>query len=173
MSLADRRDAIQRSLNSVQMVSSELEFREMISKDGEKIIREHRIEQINKFTLSLTCLIFFFIGAPLGAIIRKGGLGLPVIISVLVFIVFFILDNTGYRMSRIGEWPVWFGKGLAPAVLIPLATFVTYRPTKERLESKLNPKHLSLIRPAELGNKGKTQGKKSVIKELAMSLNKT
>lgn len=165
MSLADRRDAIQRSLNSVQMVSSELEFREMISKDGEKIIREHRIEQINKFTLSLTCLIFFFIGAPLGAIIRKGGLGLPVIISVLVFIVFFILDNTGYRMSRIGEWPVWFGKGLAPAVLIPLATFVTYKANKDSAVFNMDAYRLFFIRLLGLRQKRNIAGKEVIIQD--------
>jgi lipopolysaccharide export system permease protein len=95
------------------------------------MIRQHKIEAINKFTLALSCLIFFFIGAPLGAIIRKGGLGFPVVISVLVFIVFFILDNTGYRMSRSGMWAIWFGKGLAPAVLTPLAIFVTYKATND------------------------------------------
>ena len=103
----------------------------MITSDGDKIIREHRIEMISKFTLALTCLIFFFIGAPLGAIIRKGGLGVPVIISVLVFIVYYILDNTGYRMARGGMWTVEFGKGLAPAVLIPFALFVTYKANKD------------------------------------------
>ncbi len=103
----------------------------MITGDGDKLIREHKIEAINKFTLALSCLIFFFIGAPLGAIIRKGGLGFPVIISVLVFIVFFILDNTGYRMSRNGLWAIWFGKGLATAVLAPLAVFVTYKATND------------------------------------------
>ena len=127
MSLADRRDAIQRSLNSVQMVSSELEFREMISKDGEKIIREHRIEQINKFTLSLTCLIFFFIGAPLGGIIRKGGLGMPVVVSVLIFIIYYIINNTGYKMARDGQWVVWMGMWTSTAVLAPLGAFLTYK----------------------------------------------
>ena len=65
--------------------------------------------------------------AILGAIIRKGGLGIPVIISVLVFIIYYILDNTGYRMSRGGMWAIWFGKGLATAVLTPLAVFFTYK----------------------------------------------
>lgn len=99
----------------------------MITDDGDYIIRQHQIETINKFTVALSCLIFFFIGAPLGAIIRKGGLGVPVIISVLVFIVYYILDNSGYRMARGGMWAVWFGKGLAPGVLIPIAIFVTYK----------------------------------------------
>lgn len=95
------------------------------------MIRTHTIEAINKFVLALSCLIFFFIGAPLGAIIRKGGLGIPVIISVLVFITFFILDNTGFRMARNGMWAIWFGKGLATAVLAPVAVFVTYKATND------------------------------------------
>ena len=119
------------ALNKVLSEVSDLDFKSMITTDGDKLIREHRIEMISKFTLALSCLIFFFIGAPLGAIIRKGGLGVPVIISVLVFIVYYILDNTGYRMARGGMWTIEFGKGLAPAVLIPLAAFVTYKANKD------------------------------------------
>ena len=130
---SDKLDALQRALNRVQIMTSELEFRQMITSDGDELIRKHWLEAVNKFTLSLTCLIFFFIGAPLGAIIRKGGLGVPVIISVLVFIIFYILDNTGFRMARLGAWPIWFGKGLAPAVLIPLASFVTYKANKDSM----------------------------------------
>lgn len=126
-----RRMVYQNASSRAAMVGSSLEYYKMMAKDGDQVIREHKIEMINKFTLALTCLIFFFIGAPLGAIIRKGGLGLPVIISVLVFIVFYILDNTGYRMARVGEWPIWFGKGLAPSVLIPLAAFVTLKANKD------------------------------------------
>ena len=105
----------------------DLEFKSLVTSDGDKLIRLHDIETINKFTLSLICIIFFFIGAPLGAIIRKGGLGIPIIISVIVFIIFYILDNTGYRMSRQGDWAIWFGKGLSMAVLIPMAVFFTYK----------------------------------------------
>ena len=85
---------------TVQQETSDLDFKAMMTHDADYIVRLHEIEAIQKFTLALACLIFFFIGAPLGAIIRKGGLGFPVIISVLVFIIFYILDNTGYRMSR-------------------------------------------------------------------------
>ncbi len=123
--------AVNNAMSTVQQATNDLDFKGMITGDGDKLIREHKIEAINKFTLALSCLIFFFIGAPLGAIIRKGGLGFPVIISVLVFIVFFILDNTGYRMSRNGLWAIWFGKGLATAVLAPLAVFVTYKATND------------------------------------------
>ena len=122
-----RRYIIDQSLSSVQQVVSDLDFKSMETSDGDKLIRLHDIETINKFTLSLICIIFFFIGAPLGAIIRKGGLGIPIIISVFVFIIFYILDNTGYRMSRQGDWAIWFGKGLSMAVLIPMAIFFTYK----------------------------------------------
>lgn len=125
---ADRKlAAVNSALSRVQGDMGDMDFKGMITGDGDRIIRQHEIEAINKFTLAFSCLIFFFIGAPLGAIIRKGGLGVPVIVSVLVFIVYYILDNTGYRMARGGMWAVWFGKGLAPAVLIPLAAFVTYK----------------------------------------------
>ena len=123
--------AVNQAQSTVQQELSDLDFKSMSTSDADYMIRQHKIEAINKFTLALSCLIFFFIGAPLGAIIRKGGLGFPVVISVLVFIVFFILDNTGYRMSRSGMWAIWFGKGLAPAVLTPLAIFVTYKATND------------------------------------------
>ncbi|MGP1480968.1 MAG: LptF/LptG family permease [Hoylesella enoeca] len=122
-----RQEAVNYALSQVQNGVSTLEFKSLVTDDGDYIIRQHQIERINKFTVALSCLIFFFIGAPLGAIIRKGGLGVPVIISVLVFIVYYILDNSGYRMARGGMWAVWFGKGLAPGVLIPIAIFVTYK----------------------------------------------
>lgn len=124
--------------NTVQTEVSELNFRSMITSNGDRLIREHRIEILNKLSLAISCLIFFFIGAPLGAIIRKGGLGIPVIISVLVFITFYILDNTGYRMARGDMWTVNFGKGLAPGVLIPIAVFVTYKANNDSVVFNLD-----------------------------------
>lgn len=124
-------DVISNMRNQVQGMISELEFKAMLTNDGERELRMHKIEAINKFTVALSCLIFFFIGAPLGAIIRKGGLGIPVIVSVLVFITYYILENTGYRMARGGMWPIWFGKGLSVGVLTPLAVFVTYKANKD------------------------------------------
>ena len=94
-------------------------------------LRMHQMEVINKFTLALSCIVFFFIGAPLGAIIRKGGLGVPVIISVLVFIVYYIFENSGMRMARADEWTVWFGKWISTMVLAPIAIFFTYQANKD------------------------------------------
>lgn len=126
-----RRAAVGYALQQVKQRASDLDFKQMITSDGDRLIRQHNIEWVRKITLALTCLIFFFIGAPLGAIIRKGGLGLPVLISVLVFIVYYILDNSGYRMARGGMWAIWFGNALAPAVLVPMAVFFTYKATND------------------------------------------
>lgn len=123
----EKRTIFNTALSKAQQEVMDLEFKQLITSDGDWLIRRHKIEEWSKFTLALSCLIFFFIGAPLGAIIRKGGLGVPIIAAVLVYIVFYILDNTGSKMARDNIWAIWFGKALAPAVLIPLAIFVTYK----------------------------------------------
>ena len=131
LSADKRRSAVSYALQQVKQRAMDLDFKQMITSDGDRLIRLHQIEWVRKITLALTCLIFFFIGAPLGAIIRKGGLGLPVLISVLVFIVYYILDVSGYRMARGGMWAIWFGNALAPAVLVPMAVFFTYKATND------------------------------------------
>ena len=102
-----------------------LTFRAQMIDDDKKNYRRHDIELIKKFTLSVACMIFFFIGAPLGAIIRKGGLGTPLVISVLLFLVYYIIDNTGYKMARDGRIVVWVGMWLSTFILAPLGIYVT------------------------------------------------
>ena len=124
----DRRlRAVKRAMDQARMESNNLVMKADYAKGLHRRDRTHQIEAINKFTLSLSCIIFFFIGAPLGAIIRKGGLGVPVIISVLVFIVYYIFENSGMRMARDDNWTVWFGKWISTMVLAPLAVFFTYK----------------------------------------------
>ena len=156
--------AVNRALQTVQGNMNELEFKAMVTGEGDKLLRQHRIEAINKFTLALSCIIFFFIGAPLGAIIRKGGLGVPVIISVLVFIVYYIFDNTGYRMARGGMWTVWFGKSIATAVLAPLAVFFTYKANNDSVVFNVDAYRKVLARMLGLRYK-RSIAKKTVIIE--------
>ncbi len=87
----------------------------------------HKIEWHRKFTLSFACFIFFFIGAPLGAIIRKGGLGMPVVISVLFFIVYYIIDTFGLKVSKEEVWLPHLGMWLSSFVLFPFGVFLTYK----------------------------------------------
>ena len=105
----------------------QIEYNAIMLDDAERYIRKHQIELYRKFTLAFACLIFFFIGAPLGAIIRKGGLGAPVVISVVMFIVYYIIDNTGYKMAREALWPCWAGMWLSSFVLLPIGIFLTYK----------------------------------------------
>ena len=93
----------------------------------QKKINRHQMELHRKFTLSFACLIFFFIGAPLGAIIRKGGLGMPVVISVLFFIFYYIIDTMGAKFAREGVWQVYQGMWLSSAILAPIGIFLTYK----------------------------------------------
>lgn len=116
---ASRRAALQKG--------GEYEFKSLNMTEEKKSIRRHSIELVKKFTLSVACLIFFFIGAPLGAIIRKGGIGTPLVISVLLFLIYYIIDNTGYKMARDGRWPVYIGMWISTAVLAPLGIFATYK----------------------------------------------
>lgn len=110
---------------------SNMEFRASISKEREKYLRKHELQAVAKFTMTLSCLLFFFIGAPLGAIIRKGGLGVPVIVSVFVYIIYYIFENSGTKMARDGAWPVWIGSTISTIMLTPLAIFFTYKANKD------------------------------------------
>ena len=126
-----KQSAVKNALSSVQQVMTDMQMKMEYAKYLHRNYRQHQIEAIKKFTLSLSCLIFFFIGAPLGAIIRKGGLGVPVVVSVLVFIVYYIFDNSGMRMARDGQWEVWFGQTISTMVLTPIAAFFTYKANKD------------------------------------------
>lgn len=126
-SSGQRLNYLNQGLAKAQRMRQEYEYKSMMMADEMKSMRRHAIELQKKFTLSFACIIFFFIGAPLGAIIRKGGLGTPLVISVFLFIFYYIIDNMGYKLARDGKWEVWEGMWLSAAVLLPLGIFFTYK----------------------------------------------
>ena len=126
-SLQERESMLSRALGRAESIRQEYEYRSISTNQQQILVRRHEIERHKKFTLSFACLIFFFIGAPLGAIIRKGGLGTPVVISVLLFICYYIIDNAGYKSALNGRWAVWEGMWLSSAVLLALGIFLTYK----------------------------------------------
>ena len=163
---ADQKQRIlTQAANDVQMTLTNMDYKAEWSYWLNREERMHMMEAINKFTLSLSCIIFFFIGAPLGAIIRKGGLGVPVIISVIVFIVFYILDNTGMRMARIDEWTVWFGKLLGTAVLSPIAIFFTYKANKDSTVFNVDMYRIIVMRLLGLRTKRSIMKKEVIIED--------
>lgn len=89
------------------------------------------VEWHKKFSLSFSCLILFFIGAPLGAIIRKGGLGMPVVVSVVIFILFWVISITGEKMSQEGALPPYIGMWVASAITMPIGIFLTSKATSD------------------------------------------
>ncbi|MDE6467673.1 MAG: LptF/LptG family permease, partial [Muribaculaceae bacterium] len=118
---------VQQALSKAKRQKQEYLYRSMALAEQAKLMRRHDIEMQRKFTLSFACIVFFFIGAPLGAIIKKGGIGTPLVISVLLFIVYFIIDNMGYKMARDGKLEVWLGIWLSTLALLPLGVFFTYK----------------------------------------------
>ena len=156
---------LQMASNDAKAALNDLEFKSEYSDYLNREERLHEMEAINKFTLSLSCLIFFFIGAPLGAIIRKGGLGVPVIISVLVFIIFYILDNTGMKMARDDNWTVWFGKLLGTAVLSPIAIFFTYKANNDSVVFNIDLYKSLMMRMLGLRQKRPSIGKEVIIND--------
>lgn len=119
------------AIGRVQTIKQEYEFRSFVMEEDRATIRRHGIEMHRKFTLSFACLVFFFIGAPLGAIIRKGGIGTPLVISVFLFIFYYIIDNTGFKFARDGKTAVWEGVWLSSFVLLPLGVFLTYKAMRD------------------------------------------
>lgn len=101
-------------------------------------IVKHKIEFHQKFTLSFACLVLFFIGAPLGAIIRRGGLGMPVVVSVLFFILYYILSLSGEKFAKEMVMPAWQGIWLSSAILFPIGILLTYNAMSD---SNLIPVH--------------------------------
>lgn len=130
-SLNQKQKVLSSAVSRAENMSSDLTFKTYTMENNDYSIRKHKTEWHKKITISLSCLLFFFIGAPLGGIIRKGGLGMPVIVSVLVFIIYYIIDNTGYKMARDGKWIVWMGMWTSSAVLAPLGVFLTYKSNKD------------------------------------------
>lgn len=112
-------------------ISSDWSMKSFVTRDNDKSIRSHTSDWHKKITLSFACVFFFFIGAPLGAIIRKGGLGMPVVISVLMFILYYIIDSGATRVAKSGEMNIILGTWMSSLVLAPLGAFLTYKSNKD------------------------------------------
>jgi lipopolysaccharide export system permease protein len=114
------------ALNNARTVSSVVDYAAIDDADIKKLQTRYKIEWHKKYTLAVACFIMFFIGAPLGSIIRKGGFGMPVVISVLLYIVFHIISITGEKMTKSGTATPVSGIWLAIMVLLPLGIILTF-----------------------------------------------
>lgn len=129
--LEQKRIVYETALRQAREVKQNVEDQERFITREDTSATRHEMEQHRKFTLSFACLIFFFIGAPLGAIIRKGGLGMPVVISILFFIFYYIVNTFGEKMAREGVWVTYQGMWLSSMILLPIGIFLTYKSTND------------------------------------------
>ena len=140
--IAEKEQVLERASDRVNSLYNDWNIKSIQIKETDKNIRRHEADWHKKITLSLSCLIFFFIGAPLGAIIRKGGLGLPVVISVIIFVLYYIIDSGATRVAKSGEMNMVLGVWMSTLVLAPIGTFFTYKSNKDsvvfNLEAYLN-----------------------------------
>lgn len=123
---------------AVQQLKNDYEWRKDMSNDTLRMLRTHKIEWHQKMALSLACLLFFFIGAPLGAVIGKGGLGMSAVVSVIIFILYYIVNASSSKMARQGEIPIWIGLWASTMVMLPTGTWLTYRAQLDRMSINLN-----------------------------------
>ncbi|HNS16902.1 MAG TPA: LptF/LptG family permease [Bacteroidales bacterium] len=122
---------IENALNATRNIRVNIGYQKDYVDEKNLSIIKHRIEWQRKFTLSFACVILFFVGAPLGAIIRKGGLGLPLVVSVILFVMYHIISTTGFKYAREGVLTPFEGMWLASAVFLPIGIFLTYKATTD------------------------------------------
>lgn len=117
----------QRASSQVNSLKITMETMGITLKEKERVLRKHKIEWHRKITLSLACLVLFLIGAPLGSIIRKGGLGTPLIFAIVFFMVFYFSSTTGEKFAKENTMTPTTGMWLATMILVPIGVFLTYK----------------------------------------------
>ncbi len=130
-SLDDKRENIRVTIGQLENATTLVDNFQIEEYQYVYPLRKIDIESIRKFTLSIACFIFFFIGAPLGAIIRKGGLGTPVIVSMLFFVVYWVVDISGKKLATDGVVSPAMGTLISSMVLFPIGVYLTWKSTKD------------------------------------------
>ena len=126
-----RESVLNMAVGAAQNAKENVSFNKMDFQVQNENINKHKKEWHKKFTLSIACIIFFLIGAPLGTIIRKGGLGLPVVVSVLFFVVYYIISTLCEQMAVFGNLDMFLGVWMSSLVLFPIGLFLTFKATTD------------------------------------------
>ena len=128
---AEKNNVINFALNAARNQKENLEFNRQDYFNQERMKWKYEIEWHRKFSLSFACLVLFLIGAPLGSIIRKGGLGFPMVFSVVVFIFFWVINITGEKFAREGIVPASVGMWISTVILLPIGLFLLWKATTD------------------------------------------
>ena len=130
-SLEDENHAYKQAITQIDQQIANVKYFPMDLNTIAYPLRRTMQESFRKFTLSIACIIFFFIGAPLGAIIRKGGLGTPVIVSMFFFVIYWVVDISGKKLANDGAITPFLGAFISTFVLFPMGAFLTWKSTKD------------------------------------------
>ena len=122
---------IDRAISQINSAQNIAKLEASDYKDRIDSLRKHWVEWHRKFTLSVACIVLFMIGAPLGSIIRKGGLGTPLIFAIIFFVVFHLLNTFGEKFAKQGVTSTFTGMWLSTMVLIPIGIFLTMKAMKD------------------------------------------
>jgi len=133
-----RLDIINVALNNARNNARSIQLADEINVTSKRNLNRFGIEWHKKYTFAVACLIFLFIGAPLGAIIRKGGLGMPLVISVLLFIFYWIITTTGEKFSRESGTTVWQGVWFSTFIFLPAGILLTYKAANDSVVFNVN-----------------------------------
>ena len=125
MAIARKSDIINKAKSNARMSRNSLNRNEDTAKDTLNQLYRSQVEWHRKVSLPISVIIFFLIGAPLGAIIRKGGLAMPVVVSVLFFVVYYVISIAGEKMAKEGTWDAAFGMWFSAIILLPIALYLT------------------------------------------------
>ncbi|MFW6019830.1 MAG: LptF/LptG family permease, partial [Bacteroidales bacterium] len=120
---------VKNAVNNVRSIINNVDYTDNVLDKKAELMRRHDIEWHRKFTLPFACLVLFFIGAPLGAIIRKGGFGFPVVVSVLLFVLYHVISMTGEKFIREGVIEPFWGMWMSAIILLPVGIFLTLKAT--------------------------------------------
>ena len=135
--LTVRKMLMDQSKSKMENLRNEYTIESFYQSDRLSKIRLHETEIHRRFAIAISCILFFFLGAPLGAIVRKGGLGMPAVLSVILYIAYYTIDMFGLKMVRQEIWPVWQGMWLSSLFLIIPGIFLTYKAVNDSV--MMNP----------------------------------
>ena len=124
---------LQQAKKRTERIQSDYEFTVLQQADPKKQLLMHIAQYHKRYAMALSCILFFFIGAPLGAIIRKGGFGMPVVLSIFLYLTYYVVDTFGTKMVTQAVLPAWEGAWLSTALLLGLGGFLTYKAVNDRM----------------------------------------
>ena len=131
LSVKQKRDIVQTAKTTARSSRNSLNRNESTAKDTLNKLYRSQVEWHRKVSLPISVIIFFLIGAPLGAIIRKGGLAMPVVVSVLFFVIYYVISIAGEKMAKEGTWNAAFGMWFSAIILLPIALYLTHIATND------------------------------------------